>query len=433
MQAQDSADLTRVAPGTVMGSLMRQYWLPAAMSSEVTADGDPMRLMLLGEKLVTFRDSSGRVGVLDHRCPHRCASLFLGRNEDSGIRCVYHGWKFDVDGRCIDMPNVPPQQDFKHKVHAKAYRTAERNGLVWVYMGDQADPPPLPQIEANLIPGNEIWCLQRECNWLQALEGDIDTSHVGFLHLGMLQPADLPDDHPMRPTVLNRTPAYEVSQTDWGTMYGGHRPNDDGRTSWRVAHFMFPFWTQTPNGVFGTRAIARAWVPMDDHHAMLFDISGGVDEGNPAYIATRRNGEPLFEKFRYAPNTTDWFGRWRCADTAANDWGLDRASQRSGQQYTGIGNITLQDQAVTESMGPITDHDWEHLSPSDLMITRTRRRLLQAARALRDQATVPPGADQPGVYFGARAGSFLHDPSVPLQDAYQAQLAQAVRWPGSAP
>ena len=196
MQANDSADLTRVGPGTPMGTLMRQYWLPATMSSELRADGDPLRLMLLGEKLVAFRDSAGRVGVLDQRCPHRCASLFMGRNEDNGIRCVYHGWKFDVDGRCLDMPNVPAQQDFKDTVRAKAYRTVERNGLVWVYMGDKPEPPPLPQIEANLMPGSEIWCLQRECNWLQALEGDIDTSHVGFLHLGSLTPDDLPADHP---------------------------------------------------------------------------------------------------------------------------------------------------------------------------------------------------------------------------------------------
>ena len=432
MQANDSADLTRVGPGTPMGTLMRQYWLPATMSSELRADGDPLRLMLLGEKLVAFRDSAGRVGVLDQRCPHRCASLFMGRNEDNGIRCVYHGWKFDVDGRCLDMPNVPAQQDFKDTVRAKAYRTVERNGLVWVYMGDKPEPPPLPQIEANLMPGSEIWCLQRECNWLQALEGDIDTSHVGFLHLGSLTPDDLPADHPMRPTLLDRAPTYEVMNQPWGTMYGGCRPNDNGLTSWRVAHFMFPFWSQTPNGRFATRAIARAWVPMDDEHVMLFDITGGVDDGNPAYNSTRRSGEPLFEKFSYEPASTDWFGRWRCADDVRNDWGMDRDSQRSGQHFTGIANITIQDQAVTESMGPVTDHAWEHLSPSDQMIARTRRNLLQAARALRDQATAPPGADQPEVYFGARAGSFLHDPAQSLETAYQAQLAQAQRWPAPA-
>jgi hypothetical protein len=296
-------------------------------------------------------------------------------------------------------------------------------------MGERAEPPPLPQIEANLIEGAEIWCLQRECNWLQALEGDIDTSHVGFLHVGSLKPDDLPADHPMRPTVLDRSPRYEVMNAEWGTMYGGYRPNDDGQRSWRVAHFMFPFWTQTPNGRFASRAIARAWVPMDDEHSMLFDISGGVDEGNPAYISKRRSGEPLFDKFSYAPTGTGWFDRWRCADGAHNDWGLDRGSQRSGQQYSGIANITMQDQAVTESMGPITDHGHEHLGPGDLMISRTRRRLLQAARELRDHGTLPPGADRPELYFGARAGSFLHDPAVPLSLAYEAQLAKAVRWP----
>jgi len=433
MQPQDSTDLTRVGPGTLMGGFMRQYWLPALMSSELEPDGDPLRLLLLGEKLVAFRDSAGRVGIMDHRCPHRCASLFLGRNEDGGIRCVYHGWKFDVQGRCTEMPNVPPSQDFKHKVRARAYPTAERNGLVWVYMGARAEPPPLPQIEANLIAGGEIWCLQRECNWLQALEGDIDTSHVGFLHVGSLEASDLPDDHPMRPTVLDRAPEYEVANAPWGTMYGGFRPNDDGRRSWRIAHCMFPFWTQTPNGVFATRAIARAWVPMDDTHSMLFDLSGGVDDGNPAYISRRRNGEPLFDKFRRAPNTSDWTGRWRCADDARNDWGLDRAAQRSGRHYTGIANITLQDQAVTESMGPITDHGFEHLGPSDKMIARTRRRLLQAARDWRDRGVVPPGAEQPELYFGARAGSFLHDPAASMDEAYAAELAHAVRWNAPAP
>lgn len=433
MEIKDSTDLTRVGPGTVMGEFMRQYWMPAAIAAEVKADGDPLRLMLLGEKLLAFRDSKGKVGIMDHRCPHRGASLFLGRNEEDGIRCVYHGWKFDVSGNCVDMPNVPTHQDFKDKVHAKAYKTAERNGLIWVFMGDQTNVPPLPNIEANLIAGGDIWCLQRECNWLQALEGDIDTSHVGFLHVGMLTPDDLPEDHPMRPTVLNRAPEYEVRNTDWGAMYGGYRLNDDGLMSWRVAQFMFPFWTQTPNARFATRAIARAWVPMDDEHSMLFDISGGVDEGNPAYISKRKNGDPLYEKFHYAPASSDWFGRWKGRDGEHNDWAIDRESQRNGTQYTGIPNITMQDQAVTESMGAIVDHQYEHLSPTDQMIARTRRRLLIAARAWHDKAVTPPGAAQPDIYLGARAGSFLHDPAVSLDDAYQAQLQQAKRWTKESP
>lgn len=434
MREQDSLDLTRVGSGTIMGELMRQYWLPAVLSHELKADGDPVRLLILGEKLMAFRDTDGRVGILDHRCPHRCASLFIGRNEERGIRCVYHGWKFDVDGRCVDMPNVPPRLDFKDRVRARAYKTFERNGLVWVYMGERQDnPPPLPQIEATLIPDCEIWCLQRACNWLQALEGDIDTSHVGFLHVGSLKPVDLDPDHPMRPTVLNRAPEYEVRAADWGTMYGAFRPNGDGQTSWRVAHFMFPFWTQTPNTRFHSRALARAWVPMDDDHVMLFDITGGTDDGNPAYHSRLTTGEPLFEKFVYAPNTTDWHGRWRCRDNQLNDWGLDRESQRNHIQYTGIANITIQDQAVTESMGPVTYHEWEHLAPTDQMIALTRRRLLQSARSLREKGTPPPGSVDAAIYFGARAGSFLHEANSSMEQAYKAELALAARWQDSPP
>jgi phthalate 4,5-dioxygenase oxygenase subunit len=430
MNAADSNDLTRVTPGTVMGEFMRQYWFPALMSSELEADGDPVRIMRLGEKLIAFRDTNGRVGIMDHRCPHRCASLFLGRNEEGGIRCVYHGWKFDADGNCVEMPNVPPAQDFKDRVRARAYRVHEANGLVWLYMGpDQENPPPLPQIEATAIPGARIWCLMRDCNWLQALEGDIDTSHVGFLHVGSLSADDVAEDHPMRPTILNRAPEYQVQETDWGTTYGGYRLNDDGQMSWRIAHFMFPFWTQTPNNRFSQRAIARAWVPIDDHHSMLFDITGGLDEGNPAYTSTNIHGELLFQPFEYAPQGTGWYDRWRCVDDAKNDWGIDRENQRSGAQYTGIANITMQDQAVTESMGSITDHGFEHLSQSDKMITRTRRRALQAARALAKDGTMPPGLKEPDVFYRARAGSFLHDPGAPLDEAYEAALASAHRWP----
>ena len=184
--ATDNKILTETGPGTPMGELMREYWIPAAMSSELEADGDPMRLMLLSEKLVAFRDTNGKVGVMDHRCPHRCASLFFGRNEEGGIRCVYHGWKYDADGNCLEMANVPPHQDFKHKVHAKAYKTAERGGMIFVYMGKRAEAPPLPDIESTLVLESEldIRFNLRECNYLQGVEGELDTSHVGILHFG---------------------------------------------------------------------------------------------------------------------------------------------------------------------------------------------------------------------------------------------------------
>src|SRR5580704_2056967 len=209
--AIESEQLTRVGPGTMMGDLMRQYWLPAAKSSEVVAGGDPVRLMLLGEKLIAFRDAKGVVGVMDHRCPHRCASLFFGRNEGDGIACVYHGWKFATDGSCLDQPNLPPEQQFTDKVHAKSYQVTEQAGLIWVYMGEREQAPPMPAIEAALLDEAEInimFC-QRECNWLQALEGDIDTSHFSWLHVGSVKPDHVQDDNWVKYQVVNRAPGYE--------------------------------------------------------------------------------------------------------------------------------------------------------------------------------------------------------------------------------
>src|SRR5438105_2403733 len=243
---RESRELTQVGAGTVMGDLMRRYWLPAARSSERERDGAPVRLMLLGEKLIAFRDSAGRVGIMDHRCPHRCASLFLGRNEPGGLRCIYHGWKFDTDGNCLEMPNVAPAQRFEDKVKAKTYKVNERGGLIWVYMGARAEAPPMPMIEATLLPEAEVNAsfVQRECNWAQALEGDIDTSHFGFLHIGSVDPADVPGDNLIRWTVANRAPEYHVADTDWGTMYAAYRSAEAGQTYWRFANFLFPFWTQ---------------------------------------------------------------------------------------------------------------------------------------------------------------------------------------------
>ena len=190
---EENEVLTRIGPGTPMGKLMRQYWLPAAMSTELECDGEPKRLMLLGEQLIAFRDSNGKVGIMDHRCPHRNASFFFGRNEGGGIRCVYHGWKFDTAGKCLDMMNVPDAESLKQRVRARAYRTAERNGIVWVFMGEAQDAPPLPSMEPLLRGADEvnIRFTQRECNWLQAVEGEVDTSHVGVLHFGAVNPENV--------------------------------------------------------------------------------------------------------------------------------------------------------------------------------------------------------------------------------------------------
>jgi phthalate 4,5-dioxygenase len=415
----------------VMGELMRQYWIPAALASELERDGAPVRLMLLGERLIAFRDSAGKVGIMDHRCPHRAASLFLGRNEEGGIRCIYHGWKFDVAGNCLDMPNVTPQQEFKHKVKAKAYQAVERAGLVWVYMGSRAEAPPLPALEILDVPDGEIKVslIQRDCNYLQALEGDIDTSHFGFLHAGHVDPYELADDDPFRHTVTFRAPEYAIADTAWGTQYAGYRTAGPGQTYWRFANFLFPFWNQAPNGEFDSHVHARAWVPLDDGHTMFYFLlwargASAMTQPQPSY----KSGTPIPGTGRgnnFLPNTTDWLGRWRLAENPGNDWGMDRVAQRNKVTYSGIDGIHLQDQAITESMGPIVDHTVEHLAPSDQMITRTRRRLLMAARALRDNGTVPPGIEDPHVFRGARSGYFVSEEG-PWQEVYARQLAAAV-------
>ena len=429
--AAEGRELTQVGQGTVMGELMRQYWIPAALSSELERDGAPLRLMLLGEKLIAFRDSEGRVGVLDHRCPHRGASLFLGRNELSGIRCIYHGWKFDVGGNCVDMPSVPPHQDFKHKVKAKAYRTVERAGLIWLYMGSRREAPPLPAFEILDIPQDElrVSLIHRDCNYLQALEGDIDTAHFGFLHAGHVDPDELPEDDPIYHTVTNRAPEYHVADTPWGTQYAGYRAAGPGLTYWRCANFLFPFWTQAPNGEFRSHVHARAWVPIDDCHTMFFFLwwkrgDSALTRPQPA----RKDGTLVGGAGRgnkFLPNTADWLGRWRLAANPGNDWEIDRAAQRSNAIYSGIDGIHLQDQAITESMGPIVHHELEHLAPSDQMITRTRRRLLMAARALRDGGVLPPGVEDAKSFRKARSGSFVSDDNNQWEEIYLRQLAAA--------
>ena len=410
---QESEIMTRVGPGTPMGELMRHYWFPALKSSELKADGDPVRLMLLGEKLIAFRDTVGRVGVMDHRCPHRCASLFYGRNEEGGLRCVYHGWKYDVTGQCLEQANVPPHQVFADKVRAKAYRAAERNGIVYVYMGEAAKAPALPDLPATHIPEGEasITFVLRNCNWLQGLEGDIDTSHLNFLHYGAMGSEDFAPNEPTRFGAIHRDPEYKAEATELGTMYGAYRPAEKGELYWRIAHFLFPCWTLAPFIAFEHYRIARAWVPLDDTHMMFVMI--GPKEG----LGSSRQHTALL------PNTTDWLGRYRTVQNAQNDFLIDREVQRT-KSFTGIDGIHIQDQAVTESMGLITDHSFENLAVSDRMIAITRRRLLDAAKALAETGTLPPGAGPAADAYGrVRGGYFVAPETRPWPDVYHQQLA----------
>jgi nitrite reductase/ring-hydroxylating ferredoxin subunit len=414
LNPEDNELITRVGPRTPMGTLMREYWIPALLSRELpTPDSDPLRVLLLGEQLIAFRDTNGNVGLLQNNCPHRGASLFFGRNEQSGLRCVYHGWKFDTEGNCIDMPNEPAESDFKHKVKATSYPTHERGGVVWAYLGPRKTPPPLPDLEGNMSAESTelVSPMQLEANWLQVLEGDIDTVHASLLHYGALKPEDQPKGTFSEYQLRQRFARFEVIDTEGGVAYGAYRPAGPGELYWRIAQWIFPFYTMAPPGVLGVRGGNFCRVPMDDTHTLSFFMSSG-GRRRPAPPPANGGTAPARPRplTRLLPNTTDWFGRFRTEMNSGNDFMIDREAQRKNEGvagYTGISSIGMQDAAMTWSMGPIFDRSKEHLGSSDAAVIRVRRRMLDAARALQKYGTVPPGVDDPTAYRVRSGGVFL--------------------------
>jgi phenylpropionate dioxygenase-like ring-hydroxylating dioxygenase large terminal subunit len=389
-----------------MGDLLRQYWIPVARSDELPGpDCPPVRIRVLNESLIAFRTTSGKVGLIEDACPHRGASLFFGRNEEDGIRCVYHGWKYDVTGQCVDMMNEPEAGSFRHRVRAVAYPTQERASCIWAYMGPRETPPPLPELEANLeLEGvDRVALCLNEYNWLQAMENNIDTSHNASLHHGAItvEVASAPDyPNPiMKYLVANRAPRFDARDTDFGVTYGASRPAEENTAYWRTMHWLWPFYTMSPTFKLGTRSEVVATVPVDDYHNMQFTFNRAIDGNGDR---RRFNGDDTL------PNTTDWFGRFRNALDPSTDFGLDRELQRrkppDGTGFTGIrGGVPPQDEAMKWSQGRaadngIVDRSREHLGTTDSAIVRVRLHLIHAAKALREHGTMPPCVDTPAVY-----------------------------------
>jgi phenylpropionate dioxygenase-like ring-hydroxylating dioxygenase large terminal subunit len=460
LSKEDNELLSRVGKGTPMGELMRQYWIPAVRSDELPApDSPPLRLKLLNEELIAFRLTSGKVGVIQNACPHRGASLFFGRNEEEGLRCVYHGWKFDETGSCVDMPSEPAESNFRTKVHATAYPTYERGGVIWTYMGPRAVPPPLPQIEAFMLAKGpeQVSAIQRPCNWMQGWEGEMDTVHAAFLHFGASRPEDQKPGSYNFYQANQRHAKFSVVETEFGTSYGAYRPAEEDTYYWRMAHMLFPFYAMIPQGEIGKDAKIGAYVPIDDEHTMHWEIflrpevlggpqpdrsddpRQGVREGNPTddiqdFIAERQKGgrQPasagpatVGNNLGPLPNTTGWLGRFNLPQSLENDYMIDREAQSSWKSFTGIPGVRQQDMAVTESMGPIYKRYNEHLGTTDAMIIRTRRKLIAVAKALRDNGVTPPGVDNPEVYR-QRSGEcilprdvFWWDATKPMREVFE--------------
>jgi phenylpropionate dioxygenase-like ring-hydroxylating dioxygenase large terminal subunit len=386
LTVEDNETLCRVGPGTEMGELFRRFWIPAAMSAELPErDGTPLRVRLLGEDLVCFRDTEGRIGLLEERCPHRRTSLALGANERCGLRCLYHGWKFDVEGNCVDTPGEPPNSTLKERVKAVAYPTIERGGMIWAYMGPPEDRPRFPEYEFLNMPEGHFMVskVQEECNYAQGLEGTIDTVHAGALHRTVRwhDEGKLAHEQVLYADV-------DVEHTNYGFRYAGLRKLPDGSTHTRVTIVPFPFFTFIPSpGAMRGRRLVNAWVPRDDtstwHTQWFFNREEPVD----VEFRKKESGVLFNPDFTKKIGYDEWYGQDRAAMKTTN--------------FSGITGVVMQDHAVVETMGPISDRENEHLGQSDIAIVTWRRMLIKAARNLARTGELPEILTNSSIDFSA--------------------------------
>ncbi len=404
-----------------MGRLMRLHWFPFMVSGELEPGGAPKRVWLLGERLVAFRGTDGRVGLLDEFCPHRLVSLYFGRNEGTGLRCAYHGWKFDRDGRCLETPSEPSASQLARKVRAKAYPCVEHSGLVWTHMGPSAGDAALPELDWMQVPDAHRWCSRwlQDCNYAQAMEGEVDELHVSFLHSRLGSLAE--DRLSLHGAYLqqDRAPAYVVRETEYGLACGSRRAVEDNRYLWRINLFLLPFFTLVCPSDDPCLYIGRAWVPADDEHCWVVCVSWRTDRpANAREIEAWRNGE--VQHRRVIPGTTTPLER------ADNDYLIDRSAQATSS-FSGIHGIRAQDAMATESPGPIVDRTREHLGVSDRAIIALRSRLLAAARDAADGRT--PATARGGGVYAARPHQALRGDAADFWTA--PEIAAAMR--GGAP
>jgi phthalate 4,5-dioxygenase oxygenase subunit len=380
--------VTQTGPGTAMGNLFRRYWLPALMSEQLPGpDCEPVRLELLSEKMLAFRDTSGKLGLIDEFCAHRGVSLWFGRNEENGIRCPYHGWKYDVNGNCTEVPSEPTS-GYCERIKLKSYPMVERGGVIWVYMGPADKQPPLPEWEFATLPKEHTYMSKRvqASNWLQALEGGIDSSHVSFLHSASLSRDPLFKGAKGNQYNLNDlSPVFEVVEADGGLLVGARRNAEDDQYYWRITPWVMPCFTMVPPR--GDHPVhGHFWVPINDHscwtwsfdyhptRALTTEEVDAMKGGASIHVLVDKDYVPL--------------------QRMDNNYLMDRKAQREGLLYSGIEGIGMQDASLQESMGAVQDRTKENLVSTDNGIIMARQRLIKAARALADNPDfVPPGLD----------------------------------------
>jgi phthalate 4,5-dioxygenase len=374
LSAEENTLLTHVTGDAPMGQMMRRYWVPACLSEEVAAPGSaPVRTTIFGERLVVFRDTDGKLGVVDERCPHRLASLALGRNEEGGLRCIYHGWKFNTAGECMDMPTEPGAHGFRDRMKLRSYPTHEAGGMVWTHLGPLDEVPAFPEYDWMKLPRNQYATVKvgERVNYAQAIEGAIDSSHSWFLHQGIIW------DWKKRAEIsMDTSPKMECEDTNYGFRYAAIRvptKNPDTERYVRVTLFLVPFTAFIPRPLEKAQTChIQVFVPVDNERTIFYGVFFSQD-GSPVDEAEVRAKHHLVlgvdldrNWFKFA-NEDNWFNQ-------------DREAMKNGS-WTGINGFSNQDMACQESMGPIVDRTAEHLGTSDIAIIRMRKRMLEAVRA----------------------------------------------------
>jgi phenylpropionate dioxygenase-like ring-hydroxylating dioxygenase large terminal subunit len=408
--------LTRTGPGTPMGELFRRYWIPALLDCELPErDCPPVRVKLLGERLVAFRDSEGRLGMIDEFCAHRGVSLWFGRNEENGLRCPYHGWKYDYTGQCVEIPSEPDNLRLCQRTKLKSYSCVELGGVVWVYMGPPEEKPPLPNFEWVHLPASHRVITKRwqESNYLQALEGGIDSSHVSFLHRG-----DLASDPFHRNTAgakfakSTRT-TFDIVDAEGGLLIGARRDADPGNHYWRITQWIMPWYTLIPPYA-GNALNGHAWVPIDDENCLAWSMTFHPTQPIPdEHVALIKNGSGVHAEL--IPGT------FRPVANRTNDYLIDRAKQKSGRHYSGVKGLAMQDASIQESQGPVADRSKEHLVTTDRAIVAARQRLIKAEKE------VAAGGKAPGLSPQAqlvRSASFV----IPVEAEFERHALDAVKY-----